>query len=287
MGLPIVSLSTASLWGVGIGRTVDLAAQAGCQGIELVFDPEVLVRGSAWVLKRARAAGIAITSVHPFLYALPGTLGRFCAPMELVKLAEAVGAPVVTVHPPAVRDRRAAHWTHWLRAMEAARELAADCGVSVSLENPPVFSTADRQKVLSRIDELAAFCEERDWAVTYDTSHAWSAGDEVVHGCRRVIGRLANVHLSDVKMPPGWLDRPFLDSIMKHHQLPGVGILPLEATLQALLTSGYRGPVTLELSPLALAWPHLERAQSRVAAAVAWVREQGQKASPLAGEPGG
>ncbi len=253
---------------------MDLAARAGCRGIELVLDPEVLARGSAWVVRRAKDAGVSISSLHPFLYELPGRLARFSSPRMLVQIASDIGCPVVTVHPPAIRDRAHPRWAAYLNAMEEAQVLAARSGVRLSLENPPLFSKADEAKVLGRIEDLAGFCEERGWEITLDTSHAWSAGDDVLAACRRVLGRLVNVHLSDVRRPPRWLDHPLLDSTCQHHQVPGEGVLPLEDLLQLLLAHGYRGPLTLELSPMALGWPLPRAIARRLAVAVTWVEER-------------
>jgi sugar phosphate isomerase/epimerase len=271
---PSVSLSTGSLWGMGLRRTWRLASSAGFDAVELVVDPEVLVRGPAWVRDTAGRSGLAIASVHPFLYALPGYLGAMSSPPRLVRLAAELGAGVVTVHPAITRQMGGPEWQVWCRSMDEARRLAQDAGVVLSVENPPVFTAADRGKALARMADLVDFCMSEGLVVTYDTSHAWSAGDDVLEACRMTSQRLANVHLSDVRLPPARLDRPLLDSFFKHHQVPGEGILPLEAVMALLVGARYSGPLTLELSPFAIGWPRPAAVRNRLAGAVDWVRSR-------------
>jgi sugar phosphate isomerase/epimerase len=268
-----ISLSSGSLWGLGLGRTLDIAAAAGLDGVELVVDPEVISRGWRWLDSRARDAGVALTSVHPFLYALPPPLDRPSQPEALVRLAEACGVPVVTLHPPLTPDLATPPGQRWLAAMDRAGAMARRAGVSLSVENPPVFRDADQRKLLVRIADLAAFCSARSLAVTYDTAHAWSAGEDVLAALELVLPALVNVHLSDVHLPPPRLERAMLASFVKHHQLPGQGMLPLAELLAVLARSDYQGPITLELSPVALGWPRPALVRDHLAQAATWVRQ--------------
>jgi sugar phosphate isomerase/epimerase len=60
---------------------------------------------------------------------------------------------------------------------------------------------------------------------------------------------------------------------VKHHQLPGQGMLPLAELLAVLARSDYQGPITLELSPVALGWPRPALVRDRLAQAATWVRQ--------------
>jgi sugar phosphate isomerase/epimerase len=94
-----------------------------------------------------------------------------------------------------------------------------------------------------------------------------------------------NVHLSDLRPPPWPLSTPHLHTYLKHHQIPGNGQLPLADFLGRLAADGYCGPITLEISPVALCiwWP--PSVKSRLARCVAYVRRTlrtspSQSASP-------
>jgi sugar phosphate isomerase/epimerase len=69
-----------------------------------------------------------------------------------------------------------------------------------------------------------------------DTSHAAVAEHDLVDVRRRFNGRIRHVHLSD-NAGKGW------DS----HLPPGEGVLPLDAFLDDLTASDYKGAISLEV----------------------------------------
>ena len=66
---------------------------------------------------------------------------------------------------------------------------------------------------------------------------------------------VVNVHLSDLNGGMGGFASRWTDTILRHHQLPGAGRLPLDELLRRLRARQYGGLITLECSPVALrAW---------------------------------
>jgi sugar phosphate isomerase/epimerase len=118
--------------------------------------------------------------------------------------------------------------------------------------------------------------------MTLDTAHVGTWELDLLESLDFFDGRLANVHLSDLKAVPHWvLAQPRLHSYLRQHQFPGTGVLPLRECLQELAARGYDGPITFELSPLAIdAWLPW-RVERRLRKAVQFVRSTlGQTSAP-------
>jgi sugar phosphate isomerase/epimerase len=115
---------------------------------------------------------------------------------------------------------------------------------------------------LAHPEALRRFADVNDLPLTLDTAHAATWPYDVLETYTLFRDRLVNVHLSDLRPLPGWLDWPPLHSYIKHHQLPGAGVLPITELLDRMRYDGYHGLITLELSPIALKawWPARARA---------------------------
>jgi len=145
--------------------------------------------------------------------------------------------------------------------------------VRISIENRAFFRPRDQHYVLGDLRELRAFADELDLPMVLDTSHAATSSYSLAEAYDIVADRLVNVHLSDLRPPPWPLNAPCLHTYLKHHQIPGDGQLPLADFLGRLAADGYCGPITLEISPVALRiwWPPDVKRQ--LARSVAYVRQ--------------
>jgi sugar phosphate isomerase/epimerase len=86
-------------------------------------------------------------------------------------------------------------------------------------------------------------------------------------------GRVANVHLSDLREVPHWIrSQPRLHSYFRQHQFPGTGTLPLKQFLRELQRRNYQGTITYELSPLVVDVFTPWRVERKLRAAVEFVR---------------
>jgi sugar phosphate isomerase/epimerase len=119
---------------------------------------------------------------------------------------------------------------------------------------------------------LRDFADRYDLGLVLDTTHAGTAGENLVHACRVFDGRLVNVHLSDMGGHVPLAAIPAARKLLGQHRFPGSGDLRLAELLAALAGNGYGDVVTLELTPWAMRiwWPPAIR--RRLASAIAWMR---------------
>ena len=265
-----VLFSTGTLYGFPYPLAIRLAASAGCDGVELVIDPWAVLAGPGRVAECGRRLGCPVSALHPSLFGLPGWKGAPQAFPRLGQWALEIGCPLVVVHPPRFRDL-GRNIVLFDEGLEAFRRVTRGA-VVMAIENSAVFDAEDRLHPYVWPEHIAEFARERDIAVTFDTTHAASIGLGL-DGYEPVTDRLAHVHLSDFRLPPTVLDRPGLDTYLKHHQMPGPGGMDFRSWFRRLRADGYSGAVTVEVSPVALRVWNPWAAQARLARSVQLVRQ--------------
>jgi len=250
----MISLSTGSLYHLPLPSILALAEVAGFDGVELVLGPQTWRRGAAQAVALAQERGLAVPVVHQTLVPLIGG-----APAQrltaAVRAGLAAGCACVVVHPPAVRGWEHPQARRWLAALdEAARDLRGT-GTRIALENPGYSAREAGERILGRLPDLAAFCDERDLDVTFDVCHAAIQGLDVLQSLRALQPRVRNVHLSNLLAKAPVLDLPYVRPLFVEHRLPGDGVIPMDDFVKALADDGYAGSITCEVSPMALgAW---------------------------------
>jgi len=278
-----VLFSTGALYGFPYPIAMRLAAAAGCDGVELVIDPGAALAGPERVADCGRRLGCPVSVLHPSLFRLPGWRGAPQAFPRLGQWALDMGCPLVVVHPPRFQDlgRNIALFDEGLAAFRRVTRGE----VAIAVENSAVFHPEDRQHPYVWPERVAEFARERDMPVTFDTTHAASIGVGL-DAYEPVAGSLVHIHLSDFRLPPSALDRPSLDTYLKHHQMPGSGAMDFQSWFRRLRADGYAGAVTIEVSPVALRIWNPWTARARLADSVAQVRwwwdEAEETAVPLA-----
>jgi sugar phosphate isomerase/epimerase len=244
--------STGSLYTYGIDRCFELAARAGFDGIELMTDRRWDTRQPAYLLRLVDRTGLPVVAVHAPLEnaAVPGwpddPPGRI---HETVRLAEALGAGVMVHHLPLrvhvrwlqVGARRlplpwpgADVYARWLLEEYAAFQVTTP--VRLCIENLPAIHWSGRRWNPARWNSATEIV--RFPLLTMDTTHLGTWGLDPVEVYDRLEGRVRHVHLSN------------FDG--KEHRRPEVGHLPLDRLVAHLVTRGYEGVVSLEMSPDAL-----------------------------------
>ena len=274
----LVSLSTGSLYIYPLRWTFALAKRAGFDGIELVIGPELEWRGPEYVKRLTQEYQLPILTVHPPLYGYRGwdKINETYAPYmdRAVALSEAVGAKLMVVHPPRAKHYDAGVGREYVESVVAARGALNGNGLRLGVENGAKFSGRDQDYILRALPELREFAEKHDFAMTLDTAHVGTFELDLLDSLQFFDGRVANVHLSDLRAVPHWLmSQPRLHSYYRQHQFPGTGTLPLRAMLHELKVRGYDGPITYELSPFAVNALTPWRVEAKLRAAVAFVRE--------------
>lgn len=268
-GAPRILFSTGALYVYPLRRAFELARDAGCDGVELDVSPEAMRRPPRELAALAADTGMPICAVHPPLFPLPGWQHAHEILPRLVELATAVGIPTIVMHPPKVQQVEGARLAAFARQLSEARRRLEGTGTEITLENPGFFRPRDHLYPCWRLPTLRRLAERCGVRLTLDTTHAGSSPYSLLDSYAMVRDLLAHVHLSDHRTPPRWLDRPWLFSYVKHHQLPGAGDLPLHPFLRALARDGFQGDIALELSPLSLEIWSLAQARANLSEAVA------------------
>lgn len=251
---PLISLSTACLFPWSLEVVLDLAAEAGFEGVELVLAPESQRLGAAQTARRVAEAGLKLATVHQPLWPL-GPWRRLSVRMRsATEFGAELGCAAVVVHCPEL-----ARWSDpaaraWLAALEYCRRTLAGSPTRLALENITGHGAGGRCLLDDPI-ELARFVAERGLHATLDTCHAGATLDGLWTTYAALRPYLANVHWSDRRRNPRQRRDGHLVSVFRHHQMPGAGDLPLTAFLARLMQDGYTGPLSVEVNPVMLhAW---------------------------------
>jgi sugar phosphate isomerase/epimerase len=267
------SLSTGTLYVYPLPLVFRWARAAGFDGVELVANPEAIVRGGRAVRKLAEAHSLQILSVHPTVIPLPGWRERHGGMDRTIRLAQQAGARVVIFHTPRSESLDRGEGLAFRQKIEVWQPRLAASSLRLAVENKAIRTQAHRRYALSPLDRLRAFADRCDLGLVLDTTHAGMAGEDLLRARQIFDGRLVNVHLSDVG---GWVPPlPLwgLRTALGQHRFPAAGDLRLADLLSELSSDRYAGPITLEVNPVALRvwWPPAIR--RRLAQAVRWMRE--------------
>ncbi len=267
-----LSLSTGCIYIYPLRSIFSIARAAGFAGVELVVSPEVELRGGRYARRLAESDGLTVFSLHPPILPFPGWADYRTTVPRLIDLALEAGARYVVLHPPNTRSLADERGQRYLEALTDGLRRTEGTDVRIAIENRAFFRSSDRRYVLSDLRELRTFADELDLSMVLDTSHAATSSYSLAEAYHILGDRLVNVHFSDMRPPPWPFRTPYLHTYLKHHQIPGDGQLPLADLLSRLAADGYCGPITFEISPIALRiwWP--PSVKSRLARCVAYVR---------------
>jgi sugar phosphate isomerase/epimerase len=267
-----LSLSTGCIYIYPLRFIFSIARESGFAGVELVVGPEVELRGGRYVRRLAESYVLTIFSLHPPILPFPGWSDYRTVVPRLIDLALEVGAGYVVLHPPKAASLADDKGRNYMEALTEGLRQTEGTDLRIAIENRAFFRSSDRRYVLGDLRELRALADELDLPLVLDTSHAATTSYSLAEAYQILADRLVNVHLSDMRSPPWPLRTPYLHTYLKHHQIPGDGQLPLADLLGRLAADGYCGPITLEISPVALRiwWP--PGVKSQLARCVAYVR---------------
>jgi sugar phosphate isomerase/epimerase len=254
--MPLITLSTGSLYTYGIARAFELAAKAGFEAIEVLADHRWDSRHPAYLRRLSADTGLPVAAVHnPFKQHVPGwPSGSLDRLRETVALAREVGAPVVVAHLPLRVRGLKLEFFGFQRApivlnipwggqiayrdflLNGLARFEEEEGVKIGIENMP------RRYVLGRKANIYWLNEPRALAqlphLTLDTTHIGTWGYDLLAIYEQLKTRIVHVHLSN------------FDG--REHQLPADGQLPLDQFLHRLALDGYQGAVSAEVNPDAL-----------------------------------
>jgi sugar phosphate isomerase/epimerase len=269
-----ISISTGSLYGASLDRTLAIVAASGADGVEVLLTEGMLAAGPGALLAAAERHGVRLLSVH-----FP-ILGRRDLSAELAAYertaafaAEVRQCEAVVVHTPVIASLHGAAGQEYLLTLQRLRERLGGSGARLAVENRGVGRPPARGAYLDSLERLRQLAEEWDLGLTFDIPHAASWGLDPVQALGVLGGRVCNVHLHNQRSRSWLLDLPGLRGHLRDHQPLAVGVLPLAVVVEALVARQYAGLLTLEFSPIGLHLHRPGRAGEALAEAVRTCRQ--------------
>ena len=207
---------------------MDAIADAGYQGVEVLFAHNPESRDPERVLECAHEAGLEVPVVHgPYMLLLRNVFGAeyIEKSRQSLRTAAQIGAGIMVAHPPFRWEQRARDW-----ASAEANAEAAELGTTFAMEN--LFPVRNlRFSCVITPEQLAPYQN-----VVFDTSHFGVAGVDLFEAWEALHERTVHLHVSD----------NFGNGKDSHAPI-GAGVLPLERFLAHVGASGWAGTITLEL----------------------------------------
>jgi sugar phosphate isomerase/epimerase len=269
--------STNAFRGYGPGEAIDVLADAGYDGVELLFDEPHLYPPTAdeaevtAVRDRLDDAGVAIGNCNAFMLT---AIEDFHHPSFVeedsdyrqqrvdytaasLRTAAALGADYISIEPggpvPAGKSREWAE-DRFVEGLQELLPVADETGVDLLVEPEPdllVETTDEFLALLDRVDSPRIGCN-------FDAGHLYCVGEDPAEVVDRLAEYTRHYHLEDIPA----------DRSHEHTQL-GDGAMDLDGFLEAVEATGYDGFVTVEL------YPYEETAAETAREALAWLEDRG------------
>ncbi len=233
-GVPLVALSTGSVFPDRAADAFEIAARLGYDGLEVMVSADAVSQDIEALRRLADYHGMPVLAIHAPCLLVTQRVWGYEPWGKLVKSKEAaqeLGAKVVVVHPP----------FRWQR--EYAKDFAQGLA-RMSEESDIVFAVENMYPLRAGGAELAAYSPHWNPVlmdvphVTLDLSHTATSGSDAYAMAEELGDRLAHVHMADGTGVPN----------RDEHLVPGRGTQPCGPVLEKLAADGYSGMVVLEVN---------------------------------------
>ncbi|GAA4514823.1 sugar phosphate isomerase/epimerase family protein [Brevibacterium yomogidense] len=228
-----IGLSTSSVYPMTVRECFETAARLGYDGVEVMITNNEETQDPGLMSRFARATGLPVLSVHaPTLLLMPRVMHRdhWEKLRRTAELAKEAGARTVVLHPPF-------RWQgdYAKNFVEGVRAMSEETGVTLAVENMYPWRAGVRE-VLVYSPHWDLLGQDYD-AVTFDFSHASTAGTDALEAVRTLFPALRHVHLTDG-----------MGTLTDEHLVPGRGRMPVAETLQYLAKHDWSGDVVVEVN---------------------------------------
>lgn len=228
-----IGLSSSSVSPMTVAETFAQAAKHGYDGVEIMVTHNAETRDVDLINGLAQETGLEVMSLHaPTLLFLPRVLHKdHWEKLRITaNLAKAVGAKTVVLHPPF-------RWQgdYALGFVDGVRQVSEETGVVLAVENMYPWRAGVRE-VLVYYPDWNPLDEDYD-NLTFDFSHASTAGMNALDTVSEIFDKLRHVHLTDGA-----------GSLKDEHLIPGAGTMPVAETLQYLAKQNWAGDVVVEVN---------------------------------------
>jgi sugar phosphate isomerase/epimerase len=229
----VIALSTASVYPETTANGFELASRLGYDAVEVMVGIDPISQEVDAVRHLSDYHEMPVCAVHsPCLLITQRVWGTepWGKLEKSARMAQAVGADVVVVHPPFRWQR------DYARAfVEGVAELEERTGVAFAVENmyPWRASRREMQVYVPGWDP-----SEQDYAnTTIDLSHSAVSRSDPVAMARRLGGRLRHIHMTDGT-----------GSAKDEHLVPGRGTQPVAELLEHLAGVDFTGHIVVEIN---------------------------------------
>ena len=227
-----VALSSASVYPLRVHDAFAVAQDLGFDGVEVMVTNNATSQSPHSLLELSHRYRQPIVSIHaPTLLLTQKVWGSAWNKIEMsCRMAREVGCGTVVVHPPFRWQNSYAE-----NFPAGVRQLADMYQVRIAVENMYPWRVRGRETVayLPHWDPLGQDYDD----VTWDFSHAATAGANSVEAIKALGSKLRHIHLTDGS-----------GSGKDEHLIPGRGNQDCAEALKHLASSGFDGVVVAEIS---------------------------------------
>jgi sugar phosphate isomerase/epimerase len=233
-GVPLVALSTASVFPDRVADAFEIAARLGYDGVEVMVSADAVSQDIEALRRLADYHAMPVLALHAPCLLITQRVWGYEPWGKLVRSQEAaqeLGAKIVVVHPP----------FRWQR--EYARDFAQGLA-RMAEESGIVFAVENMFPLRAGGAELAAYAPHWNPVlmdtphVALDLSHTATSGSDAYAMAEELGDRLVHVHMADGTGVPN----------RDEHLVPGRGTQPCGPVLEKLSADGYSGTVVLEVN---------------------------------------
>lgn len=216
-----LTVSSISLDRYGLNRAFAFARDAGYDGVDIEVSKTFDTQDADYIRSLVAEYGLPVISV-----VAPKKLSDKGQVLRYVELACAVGASILTIHPPRLLDFG---FTQWIKS--ELPHLRKKTGLKIALLNavPSRLLGFIPQHAMNSPTELKRFHE-----VALDTSNVYNLHEDLIRLYERLKGEIVHIFLSNVRNG-------------RDHCLPMDGSLPIESLLTKLKKDGYAGALSVRV----------------------------------------
>lgn len=227
-----IALSSASVYPLSVHDAFAVAHDLGYDGLEVMVTNNVTSQDPQALQTLSERYEVPVLAVHaPTLLLTQQVWGSSWSKVERsVDMAAKLGAEVVVVHPP---FRWQSDYAESFQ--QGVRDLAGASGIKIAVENMYPWRVRGREAkaYLPHWDPIDQGYDD----VTWDLSHASTAGASSLDSVRALGERLRHLHLTDGT-----------GSNWDEHLVPGHGDQQAAEVLRYVAASGFQGSVVAEIS---------------------------------------
>jgi len=230
-------LSAGSLYTLPATQVFEMARVAGFDGLEVIINHDFSGSQALDHLQELQKIH-PVLSLHAPFFEIDGWGNKIDQLKRCAELALNAGVPLINFHPP--------NWLHfefkfwrWLKRIKDFQAEIGQNGVLITIENMPCLPQFKMNPyMLTKIENMVRFMEERNLYLTFDTAHCGSMHTDFLGDFHQFYdsGRMRNIHFSDYGNG-------------QEHLFPGHGALPLTRFLNHLRETDYDQALVLELAP--------------------------------------